>query len=113
VRAAGSLDPTQATALATALASTLNRVSGASASEGSRVGAAVARAVLETRANDGWNRQPTPYVLPNLPGYYQVTPPQNAVVTFTHYPDVQPFIIRDQRGCHSWQRHRIPPIPAT
>ena len=38
----------------------------------------------------------TPFLLPALPGFYQVTPPQNATVTFTHYPDVRPFIIGDR-----------------
>jgi hypothetical protein len=90
-----ALYPGQQTALDAALASTLGRLSGASVGEGTRVGAAAARAILDARASDGWNRQPTAYLLPGLPGYYQVTPPQNATVTFTHYPDVQPFAIRD------------------
>ena len=88
-----SLYPGQRTALDAALAATLSRLSGAAATEGSRVGAAVARAVLDARATDGWNRTPPPYLLPSLPGFYRVTPPQNAAATFTHYPDVQPFVI--------------------
>jgi hypothetical protein len=35
--------------------------------------------------------------LPSLPGYYQVTPPQNGTVTFTHYPGVQPFVVDRNR----------------
>lgn len=73
------------------LTATLNQYPGGDAArEGSRVGAAAARAMPEQRADDGWNRQPTAYLLTSLPGYYQITPPQNATVTLTHYPDVQP-----------------------
>lgn len=88
-----ALFPNQRETFAAALAATLNRLPSEAAREGSRVGAAAARASLDLRAGDGWDRRPTEYLLPSLPGYYQVTPPQNAVVTFTHYPDVQPFII--------------------
>jgi PAP2 superfamily len=91
-----ALYPGQRTTLDTALAATLNRLPAAAAAEGSRVGATTARAVLDARATDGWDRVPSPYLLPTLPGYYQVTPPQNAVVTFTHYPDVQPFLVSDR-----------------
>jgi hypothetical protein len=91
-----ALYPSQRTPLDAALAATLNRLPALAAGEGSRVGATAARAVLDARANDGWARIPSPYVLPTLPGFYQVTPPQNAVVTFTHYPDVQPFLVPDR-----------------
>ena len=90
-----ALYPGRRAQLDAALAATLSRVPSAAAGEGSRVGAATARAVLDARANDGWDRTPPPYVLPALPGFYQVTPPQNAPVTFTHYPDVQPFLVAD------------------
>ena len=81
-----ALYPTQLTALDAALATSLSGRPAAAVAEGVQIGATVARAVLESRANDGWDRLPTAYLLPALPGYYQVTPPQNAVVTFTHYP---------------------------
>lgn len=87
-----ALYPTQQTALDAALAATLGRLPGDAAREGARVGAATARMALDARANDGWNRLPSEYVVPNGPGYYQLTPGA-AVVTFTHYPDVQPFVI--------------------
>jgi hypothetical protein len=90
-----ALYPGQQAALDAALATTLGGLT-SGVNEGSQIGAAVARAVLEARANDGWNRPPTPYLLPSLPGYYQITPPQNATVTFTHYPDVQPFTMPDR-----------------
>jgi hypothetical protein len=64
---------------------------------GALVGAKVARAVLELRAEDGWSRRPPEYVLPSLPGYWTPTPPANAAATFTHYPDVQGFVIVNGR----------------
>lgn len=75
------------------LAATLHNLPASAASEGAAVGAAAARACLEARADDGWARTPPPYVVPNAPGYYQITPPQNGPVTFTHYPDVKPLAI--------------------
>ena len=87
-----ALYPGQQATLDAALSATLSQATG-DVGEGVRVGAAVARDCLEARRNDGWERQASPYLLPNLPGYYQVTPLQNATVTFTHYPDVTPFAI--------------------
>jgi hypothetical protein len=87
-----ALYPGQLATLDAALAASLSGRPAAAVAEGVQIGAAVARAVLQSRANDGWDRQPPPYILPTLPGFYQVTPPQNAVVTFTHYPGVQPFV---------------------
>jgi len=92
-----ALYPGQLATLDAALATSLSGRSAAALAEGVQIGAAVARAVLESRANDGWDRTPTPYLLPNLPGFYQVTPPQNGVVTYTHYPSVQPFV-RDRHA---------------
>ena len=92
-----ALYPGQLATLDAALATTLSGRPAAAVAEGVQIGAAVARAVLQSRANDGWDRPVTPYLLPNLPGYYQVTPPQNATVTFTHYPGVQPFLIDRNR----------------
>ncbi len=87
------LYPSQLSTLDAALAATLSRLPAGAASEGSQVGAAAARAVLDARRGDGWDRQPSEYLVPSLPGYYQITPPQNGPVTFTHYPDVTPFVI--------------------
>ncbi len=92
-----ALYPGQLATLDAALATTLSGRPAAAVAEGVQIGAAVARAVLQSRANDGWDRPVTPYLLPSLPGYYQVTPPQNATVTFTHYPGVQPFVIDRNR----------------
>jgi hypothetical protein len=85
--------PGQQAPLDAALTLTLSRLPADAAREGAHVGAAAARATLDARADDGWNRQPSAYVLPSLAGFYQVTPPQNATVTFTHYPDVRPLAI--------------------
>jgi hypothetical protein len=67
------------------------------ARDGARVGAAAAKAILERRAQDGWSRAPSDYLLPQLPGYWQPTPPANAAATFTHYPDVAGFVTPNGR----------------
>lgn len=85
--------PNQSGTFDAALAATLSRLPSGPAAAGARVGATVARTILELRRDDGWNRVPPPFLLPDLPGYYQVAPPQNAPAAYTHYPDVQPFII--------------------
>ena len=79
------------------LAAALAGVPPDAAREGSRVGAAAARAALESRADDGWNRTPPAYLLPNLPGYWRPTPPADQAATFTHYPDVAGFFIANGR----------------
>ena len=67
------------------------------ARQGAAVGHAVATAVLEWRANDGWPATqagiaPDPtYVLPPFPGLWQPTPPANSFATFTFYSNVVPF----------------------
>jgi hypothetical protein len=73
-------------------------VSAAAAANGTRVGVAAARAALDRRANDGWNRPQPSYVLPSVPGFWQPTPPQNAAATFGHYPNVAPFVIGNARS---------------
>jgi hypothetical protein len=73
-------------------------VSAAAAANGTRVGVAAARAALDRRANDGWNRPQPSYVLPSTPGFWQPTPPQNAAATFGHYPNVAPFVIGNARS---------------
>jgi hypothetical protein len=85
--------PTQTAALDAALATQLGRLPADAAQRGARAGAAAARAILELRADDGWSRRPQPYVLAGMPGYWQPVPPANAAATFTHYPDVMPFVI--------------------
>ncbi len=67
------------------------------ARKGAEVGAAIAKAVLDLRADDGWSQPAPEYLLPSLPGYWQPTPPANAAATFTNYPDVRGFVIADGR----------------
>ena len=85
--------PAQSGVFDAALAATLARFSGDARARGVRVGAEVARVVLEARANDGWNRPAQTYILPQLPGYWQPTPPQNTPATLVHYQDVVPFAL--------------------
>lgn len=92
-----ALMPSQTATFDAALAATLGRIDQASAAAGSAVGAAAARAVIAARANDGWNRLPTAYVLPAVPGFWQPTPTANAAAAFTHYPDVQGFTMPSAR----------------
>ncbi len=93
-----ALFPNQRAIFDAALATALARLPSDAAQSGARVGAAAAQAVLDLRASDGWNRVPPPYILPDLPGYWQPAPPQNTAATFTHYPDVQGFITETTRG---------------
>jgi hypothetical protein len=89
--------PNQVAIFDAALAAQLSRIPAHAASDGARVGAAAARAILDLRANDGWNRVPPPYILPDLPGNWQPVPPANAAATLTHYPDVQGFLYANAR----------------
>lgn len=82
---------------AAALVASMAEIAPEAAARGAAVGAAVAREVLASRAEDGWDRRPPEYVLPALPGYWVPTPPANAPATFTHYPDVQGFVIGSGR----------------
>ena len=67
------------------------------AQDGARVGAAAARAILDLRRNDGWDRPNPAYLLPSLAGYWQPVPPANAAAQFGHYADVTPFVIGSAR----------------
>jgi hypothetical protein len=98
--------PSQREVYATALAAQLANVPSASATAGRAVGAAAARSILDLRANDGWNRTPPDFLLPSLAGYWQPVPPQNAAATFTHYPDVTPFVLASAR------QFQVEPPPA-
>lgn len=89
--------PTQTSTYDAALAAQLSRLPAAAAQDGARVGAAAARAILELRRNDGWDRAQPAFLLPNVPGYWQPVPPANAAATFAHYPDVTPFVIGSAR----------------
>jgi hypothetical protein len=92
-----SLFPTQRQIYDDALAGQMHRVPADAAEGGARVGAAAARAILDQRADDGWNRPQPEYLLPGLAGFWQPVPPQNVPAGFAHYPDVRPFVIGSAR----------------
>jgi hypothetical protein len=85
--------PAQRATFDAALAATLARFPGDPGIQGARVGAAAAQAILDLRRGDGWERPNPPYILPNLPGYWQPTPPNNPTAGFVHYQDVKPFVL--------------------
>lgn len=89
--------PSQTAIYDAALAAQLRRLPAAAAASGSRAGAAAARAILDLRANDGWNRPNPTYLLPDLAGYWKPVPPQNTPAGFVHYPEVTPFVIGNAR----------------
>jgi hypothetical protein len=103
-----SMFPAQAAIYDAALAAQLSRIPAGAARDGARVGATAARAVIELRRHDGWERPQPSFLLPNMPGYWQPVPPGNAPATLAHYPDVTPFVIGNAR-----QFHMEPPPPLT
>jgi membrane-associated phospholipid phosphatase len=66
-------------------------------SDGSEVGAAVARHLLQLRAHDGSAATPPPFMSGNLPGDYRPTPPDFPAPVFTGWGKVTPFVLRDGR----------------
>lgn len=88
-----ALYPTRVAIYNAELAISLQGIEENRALQGIRVGQIVAERMLATRANDGWNVAPPPYVLPGTPGNWQPTPPANSAAAFTHYPTVLPFAI--------------------
>jgi hypothetical protein len=73
-----------------ALATRLAKIDPVRAQQGAKVGAAVAKAILEWRANDGW-AVPQTFTPPALPGVWQPTPPAFAAAGFVQAGDVKPF----------------------
>ena len=92
-----ALLPSQTAAFDAALATSLAGIPAQAAADGAAVGAAAAKATLDRRTGDGWERPFPPLVLPNLPGYWKPTPPANLVAQFTNYPDVTGFIVDNGR----------------
>lgn len=93
-----ALLPTQAAVFDQALAATVAELEPAAASAGAAIGAAAARAILEQRANDSWDRGAPAYRLAALPGYWQPTPPNNQNATFVRYQNVLAFAIPSGRA---------------
>lgn len=58
-----------------------------------KVGKAVAAAVLTWRADDGWSDPPEPYAQPELPGLYQPTAPSFGPSLFRQFANVPPFAL--------------------
>jgi hypothetical protein len=92
-----ALFPAQRATFDAALVVSLAGLPADGARDGALVGVVAAQATLALRANDGWNQPLPSYILPNLPGYWQPTPPANAPAAFTHYPYVQGFVVPDGR----------------
>jgi hypothetical protein len=92
-----ALLPSQTAAFDAALATSLAGIPAQAAADGAAVGAAAAKATLDRRTGDGWERPFPPLVLPNLPGYWKPTPAANSPAAFTNYPDVTGFIVANGR----------------
>jgi membrane-associated phospholipid phosphatase len=76
--------------------------------DGTRVGTAVARRLLQARAADGSAATPPPFVAGTQPGDYRPTPPNFPAPVFTDWGTVTPFVLR------SGQQFRpAPPPPVT
>ena len=88
-----ALIPSQQATFDAALEARLARIPAGSAAQGRAVGQEVARRIIAWRTNDGWSSTPPPFVLPNLPGLWQPTPPANAPAAFTQFPSVRPFAL--------------------
>src|SRR5580692_2900108 len=65
--------------------------------DGIAVGQTVAAEILAFRTNDGSGATPPSYKPKNIPGYYQLTPPDFTPADFTHWGDVTPFAIVNSR----------------
>jgi membrane-associated phospholipid phosphatase len=93
-----SLYPTFQTTLDGELQQDLAQIAdGKAKTDGIAVGQTVAAQILAFRANDGSGATPPPYKPKNVPGYYQLTPPDFTPADFTHWGDVTPFAIVNSR----------------
>jgi len=93
-----SLYPAFQTTLDAELAQDLAQIpDGKPKTDGMAVGQTVAAQILAFRANDGSGVTPPPYKPKNIPGYYQLTPPDFTPADFTHWGDVTPFAIVNSR----------------
>jgi hypothetical protein len=62
--------------------------------EGIHIGEMVADDILAIRDQDGSGATPAPFVPVNVPGSYQLTPPNFKPAQFTHWSKVTPFAIQ-------------------
>jgi len=85
--------PTSEATFDTALQASVARTPAGQVRGSLQIGKAVAAAILAWRANDGWNTTAEPYVLPELPGMYQPTPPAYAAPAFRQFANTQPFAL--------------------
>ena len=76
-----------------ALAARIGGIAPGPAALGSRVGSRVAANVLAWRQGDGTSSPAPAYLLPELPGLWQPTPPAFQPASFTHFGDVPPFAL--------------------
>jgi membrane-associated phospholipid phosphatase len=74
--------------------------------QGILVGRAAAQIILNSRAHDGADSPPPPYVADPAPGRYQPTPPSLATPVFTGWGSVMPFVL------HSGDQFRPAAPPA-
>jgi hypothetical protein len=88
------LAPSQDPAIEAFYASSLAEIgSGSAVDRGIQIGQDVADHVLASRANDGANVTPTPFVPQTGPGQYQLTAPTFAPAGFTQTAHVTPFVL--------------------
>ena len=91
-----NLYPSQQEPLAAQFASSLAQVpDGYHKFEGVRIGEAVANAILAFRTDDGSALAQPIYTPGTQPGDYQLTPPAFAQPTFSQWPLVRPFALRN------------------
>ncbi|HYY18405.1 MAG TPA: vanadium-dependent haloperoxidase [Streptosporangiaceae bacterium] len=104
-----ALYPSMKAGLDTMLAAELALIPGGQGKhDGTWVGAAVARQLLQVRAADGSAATPPPFVAGTQPGDYRPTPPAFPAPVFTNWGMVTPFVL------HSGRQFRpAPPPPVT
>jgi hypothetical protein len=88
-----ALIPAGQSAFDAALAAQLTGIAPGTAALGSRVGSRVAASILSWRQGDGTISTGPAYVLPELPGLWQPTPPAFQPAAFPHFGEVPPFAL--------------------
>lgn len=90
-----ALNPSAAATYDALLSSQLGKRPSSFVRRGATVGARVAQEILAWRQNDGWvlNAPAPEYKLPQLPGFWQPTPPANAAAAFTHMQFAAPMAL--------------------